>query len=129
MAHYAVHVGDRPAGTAHEVMVVVAHARFEASWAAGGLDAADEARAGQYVEHVIDRLGGHGAQPSAGRHGDVVNDRVVPLAHRPHHSHSRCRDAETGVAQAGDVCFVLALSADHRRHTIRMLELVKKTTA
>ena len=58
LADGAVDVGDDPAGSADDVVVVVADARLVARHRAGRLDAAHQTGGGERVEDVVDRLAG-----------------------------------------------------------------------
>jgi hypothetical protein len=96
-------VGDGAADAADEVVVVVAHARFEARGAAGRFDPAREPDLGKRAEDVVDGLDRDGTDPrtSAGR--DVFDRRVRALANRRQHRETRCGDAQARVSQASGV--------------------------
>ncbi len=68
-----VHVGHRPAGATDDMVVVIAHARLEARRPAGRLYLPHQPRPRQGVQHVVDGLGGEGAEPCPGSRRDGVS--------------------------------------------------------
>jgi hypothetical protein len=95
LAHRAIDVGDQPAATADDVVMVVTNPRLEAGRAAGGLDPPSEAGAGERAQHVVHRLGGDRVEPFAYFLGDRVD---VEMAGRRgenlEHGKSRARHAQ-----------------------------------
>ena len=79
----AVDVDHPSAGSADQMMMVVADPVFETGWRASGLDAPDEALVGQGPERVVHRLAGDGADFGPDDLGDVVRGTVGSARNRP----------------------------------------------
>src|SRR5207237_9433239 len=83
------------AGSADEVVMVVANPVLVASRRPGGLDAPEEALLGENAEGVVHRLAGHGTELGPHDLVDVVRGAVWSAGHRPQHSHPLGRDLQT----------------------------------
>ena len=79
-ADRAVHVGDRAAAPADDVVVVVAGAGLVAGGAAGRFDPPGQAGAGQRAQHVVDGLGGDGVEALPDLPGDLLDLEVAAAA-------------------------------------------------
>src|SRR5215212_3670530 len=105
-SHRAVDVGDRPALTADDVVVVVADPRLVAGYRSGGLDAAEEPRIRERPQHVVDRLVRDGAEVPTGCPYERLGVGVWPLVYGDQHRDAGARDTQRGRAQqalgAGD---------------------------
>jgi hypothetical protein len=70
---HAVHVLDRAAPPAHDVVVVVADSRLEERRTPGGLDPACQAGSGKRSQHVVHALRRHRIQTCTDLLGDVFD--------------------------------------------------------
>ena len=95
----AVDVGDRPAGPADDVVMVVADARLIPRHRARWVDAPHEAGVGEGAQHVVDGLLGDLAELPAHEADDRMRVGVGMVVHRGEHGHSRTRDAQGSPAQ------------------------------
>src|SRR2546423_9663447 len=75
----AVDVGDRAAGPAHHVVVVVPAARLVSRGRTGRLDPPGQPGPGQGAEHVVDGLGGDRVEAGPDARRDVVDLEVAAL--------------------------------------------------
>jgi len=91
----AVDVGDRPAGSAHHVMVVVADAGLVACDRPGGLDASHQAGIGEGTQDVVHGLVGHDGEITSGGTNDGVSVRVRFGVHCIEHRHTGPGHAQT----------------------------------
>ena len=90
----AVDVVDHAAAAAHHVVVVVADPQLVEGGSAGGLDAAHDAGGSAVAQHVVDGLGGHGAELGTGGGHEGVGRGVRVRGQRPQHDHPGGRDAQ-----------------------------------
>ncbi|TCP53500.1 hypothetical protein EV191_10467 [Tamaricihabitans halophyticus] len=93
LAHGAVDVGDRPTRPAHEMVVVVASARFVPRYGTVRLDTPKESGGGQRTEDVVDGLVGHLTETRAYGTDDGLRIRVRTIMDSGEHRDTRARYA------------------------------------
>jgi hypothetical protein len=82
LADRAVDVSDDTARPAHDMMMVIADTPLEPDRAARGLDATDEARAGQRMQGLVYGLQGDMADPVTHPGGECLGPEVITVADR-----------------------------------------------
>ena len=112
LAGCALHVDHRAAGSAHEVVVVVAELQLEARGMSRGLELAHEADARERREDVVDGLGAHGAESLPRAAGDGVDIGVGVRGQLAEHRDPGCGDAQGVLPQEACGC----VRGDHRAH-------------
>ena len=98
-ADCAVHVGDRTARPAHDVVVVVPHPGLVARHRARRLDAPQQTGGGQGAKHVVHGLMGHLAEILPDDADDRVRVGVRMIVHRGQHRHPRPRHPQSRPTQ------------------------------
>ncbi len=98
-AHDTVHVHDRAAVPAHQVVMVVAGSGLVERRRPGRLDAPQDARADAGVQHVVDGLGGDRAQLLPDGDSDGVGVGMRTGRDRVEHRYPRGGDPQTGRSQ------------------------------
>jgi hypothetical protein len=89
------------AGTADEVMMVVADPVFVEGGGVGRLDAADDAFVREDVQDIIDRLAGDRAQQGARTDGDFVGGSMGMFGNRPKHGETLRRYGQGVLTKGG----------------------------